>query len=73
MKSTTLFMFRLSFTLAINSIFASAFVSTNQSPPITKFRAATGDGDFVTPDMGDVGFVLLAGGTGSRMKASMRE
>jgi hypothetical protein len=28
---------------------------------------------FDTPDMGDVGFVLLAGGTGSRMKANMRE
>jgi hypothetical protein len=27
----------------------------------------------VTPDMGDVGFVLLAGGKGSRMKSSMRE
>jgi hypothetical protein len=29
--------------------------------------------DFGTPDMADVGFVLLAGGTGSRMKANMRE
>lgn len=28
---------------------------------------------FDTPDMADVGFVLLAGGTGSRMKANMRE
>jgi peptidoglycan biosynthesis protein MviN/MurJ (putative lipid II flippase) len=25
-----------------------------------------------TPDMDDVGFVVLAGGTGSRMKANMR-
>lgn len=29
--------------------------------------------DGTTPDMGDVGFVVLAGGTGSRMKAGMRE
>ena len=29
------------------------------------------DDDDDTPDMGNIGFVLLAGGTGSRMKASM--
>ena len=63
----------ISLILAFNSISASAFVSTNQAPLITRLSAANGDADFATPDMGDVGFVLLAGGTGSRMKASMRK
>eukprot|EP00533_Pseudo-nitzschia_delicatissima_P001409 CAMPEP_0116093638 /NCGR_PEP_ID=MMETSP0327-20121206/8704_1 /TAXON_ID=44447 /ORGANISM="Pseudo-nitzschia delicatissima, Strain B596" /LENGTH=299 /DNA_ID=CAMNT_0003585187 /DNA_START=42 /DNA_END=942 /DNA_ORIENTATION=+ len=71
MKSTTISFFRLALILAFNSGIASAFVSTNKPPSITKLSAANGDASFVTPDMVDVGFVLLAGGTGSRMKASM--
>lgn len=73
MNSTTKFLVRLSFILVINSSISSAFVTNKQSQPISKLRAVDDDGDFVTPDMGDVGFVLLAGGTGSRMKASMRK
>ena len=34
-------------------------------------QAAEGDSDAEVADLGDVGFVLLAGGTGSRMKANM--
>ena len=34
-------------------------------------QAAEGDADAEIVDLGDVGFVLLAGGTGSRMKANM--
>jgi len=71
MKSTTIFFFRLSFILAFGSSISSAFVSNGHSSPITKLRASSDDGEFSTPDMADVGFVLLAGGTGSRMKASM--
>jgi len=71
MKFTTISFFRLAFVLASHSSIASAFVSTNKSPSVTKLSAANGDASFVTPEMGDVGFVLLAGGTGSRMKASM--
>jgi hypothetical protein len=73
MKSTTIFLFRLSFILAFGSNIASAFVSNAHSSPITQLRASSDDGEFGTPDMADVGFVLLAGGTGSRMKASMRK
>jgi 2-C-methyl-D-erythritol 4-phosphate cytidylyltransferase len=54
------------------SHYASAFVtrpSIRTTPATTKIAAASDDND--TPEMGNVGFVLLAGGTGSRMKASM--
>ena len=38
------------------------------------YAASSSDDDgFVTPNMDDVGFVVLAGGTGSRMKANMRK
>jgi 2-C-methyl-D-erythritol 4-phosphate cytidylyltransferase len=33
--------------------------------------SATTNGEADAVDLGDVGFVLLAGGTGSRMKATM--
>lgn len=67
------FLFHLSFIVVMNSCMSSAFVSNRQSVAsvATKLSGTNGDSDFVTPDMGDVGFVLLAGGTGSRMKASM--
>ena len=38
---------------------------------LSKSRIAVSSSDEDTPDMGNLGFVLLAGGTGSRMKASM--
>lgn len=65
------FLFRLSLLFAFNATISFAFVSNTHSLPITKFYAANGEGEFTTPEMGDVGFVLLAGGTGSRMKANM--
>lgn len=52
----------------------SAFVATSSSDRINSIKLMSNIDDkseFDTPDMGDVGFVLLAGGTGSRMKASM--
>lgn len=54
---------------------ASAFVllPSMASSSTTISRLAMTSNDFETPDMSDVGFVLLAGGTGSRMKANMRE
>nr|AYV97150.1 2-C-methyl-D-erythritol 4-phosphate [Haslea ostrearia] len=51
--------------------------SFNQNPlKAETFRRGRGlygseDGSVPSPNMGDVGFVLLAGGTGSRMKANM--
>jgi hypothetical protein len=55
----------------------SAFVAKQHSERIINTRLNSdnnnGESDFITPDMGDVGFVLLAGGTGSRMKAGMRK
>jgi len=59
--------------VVLNSYISSAFVSNRQpvSPTTTQLSGSNGDAEIVTPDMGDVGFVLLAGGTGSRMKASM--
>lgn len=71
MKFTTMFLFRLSVTLVLNLSLSSAFVSNKRSRTIVELHATNGDGDMITPEMGDVGFVLLAGGTGSRMKASM--
>jgi len=71
MNSTMKFLFHLSLILMFNSCISSAFVCNKQSPSITKLSANNGESEFSTPDMGDVGFVLLAGGTGSRMKASM--
>lgn len=41
------------------------------SPSLVVLAAAAKDGDASAPDMSDVGFVVLAGGTGSRMKANM--
>jgi hypothetical protein len=73
MKFTTMFLFRLSVTLVLNLSLSSAFVSNKRSRTIVELHATNGDGDMITPEMGDVGFVLLAGGTGSRMKASMRK
>jgi hypothetical protein len=77
--------FKLALTLAVAAQTSSSFFT----PPscarrrdvaceqISRIRLAiTGggtEGTTTTPDMGDVGFVLLAGGTGSRMKATMRE
>jgi len=57
----------------MNAGTSSAFVSNRQhiASVASKLSGTNGDSDFVTPDMGDVGFVLLAGGTGSRMKANM--
>ncbi|KAG7366690.1 2-C-methyl-D-erythritol 4-phosphate cytidylyltransferase-domain containing protein [Nitzschia inconspicua] len=57
------------------SCHSSAFVphpkkTTPCSTKINNKLAISAD-DFETPDMSDVGFVLLAGGTGSRMKATM--
>mmetsp|Transcript_32013 Transcript_32013/g.35861 ORF Transcript_32013/g.35861 Transcript_32013/m.35861 type:complete len:310 (-) Transcript_32013:48-977(-) len=53
----------------------SAFVPKQHSSSCrnirTELKSNNGQSDCITPDMGDVGFVLLAGGTGSRMKASM--
>lgn len=50
----------------------SAFVTLNDRiNRITLNSNVDGKAEFDTPDFGDVGFVLLAGGTGSRMKASM--
>lgn len=58
------------------SVVASAFVARPSSlhlANVTPFKSqidASSDDDS-TPDMGNIGFVLLAGGTGSRMKANM--
>ena len=55
---------------------SSAFVAKHHTERIINTRLNSnnnGESDFITPDMGDVGFVLLAGGTGSRMKAGMRK
>lgn len=67
------FLLHLSFIVVFNSYISSAFVSNRQpvSPTTTQLNGSNGDAELITPDMGDVGFVLLAGGTGSRMKASM--
>ena len=73
MNSTSKFLVYLTFILVFSSSISSAFLSSKKSFPITKLRATDAEGDLATPDMGDVGFVLLAGGTGSRMKASMRK
>ena len=53
------------------STFASAKQSATSSS--TSLLAAGGDESFPSAgtDLSDVGFVLLAGGTGSRMKANM--
>lgn len=66
-----MFLFRLSLIFAISARISSAFVSNTHLTANSKLRAANDEGEFSTPEMGDVGFVLLAGGTGSRMKASM--
>jgi len=71
MKSLTFFLFRLLLISVLNSSISSGFVLNGHTSPITKLGATNDEGLFNTPDMGDVGFVLLAGGTGSRMKASM--
>mmetsp|Transcript_24622 Transcript_24622/g.67976 ORF Transcript_24622/g.67976 Transcript_24622/m.67976 type:complete len:299 (+) Transcript_24622:143-1039(+) len=65
--------FKLCVIVMTNAGTSSAFVSNRQhiASVTTKLSGTNGDSDFVTPDMGDVGFVLLAGGTGSRMKANM--
>ena len=68
-----MFFFRLSFIFVLSITVASAFVSNTHLPANLKLSAANNEGEFSTPEMGDVGFVLLAGGTGSRMKASMRK
>lgn len=39
----------------------------------TRLNGSENGMETTTPDMGDVGFVLLAGGKGSRMKSSMRK
>ncbi|VEU40033.1 unnamed protein product [Pseudo-nitzschia multistriata] len=67
------FLFHLSTLVLLKSCVSSAFVCNPQriASATTRLSAANGDVDFDTPEMGDVGFVLLAGGTGSRMKASM--
>lgn len=55
---------------------ASSFVIQASPLQTTEFatsksQLAASSGDESTPDMANIGFVLLAGGTGSRMKASM--
>eukprot|EP00535_Pseudo-nitzschia_heimii_P001788 CAMPEP_0197174362 /NCGR_PEP_ID=MMETSP1423-20130617/918_1 /TAXON_ID=476441 /ORGANISM="Pseudo-nitzschia heimii, Strain UNC1101" /LENGTH=295 /DNA_ID=CAMNT_0042623285 /DNA_START=65 /DNA_END=952 /DNA_ORIENTATION=+ len=64
-------LFRLSLILAFSTGISSAFLSNTRLLPNSKLLAAIDEGELTTPEMGDVGFVLLAGGTGSRMKASM--
>ena len=73
MNTSMVFLSRVALVLALNLSISLAFVSNKLSSPITQLSAADGEADFSTPNMGDVGFVLLAGGTGSRMKASMRK
>jgi len=52
----------------------SAFVTLNDRiNRITLNSNVDGKAELDNTDFGDVGFVLLAGGTGSRMKASMRK
>lgn len=55
---------------ALQLAVGSAFVPTQAKKIGTSLRAST-DNDSSMQDLGNVGFVLLAGGTGSRMKASM--
>jgi len=66
------FLFTLLLIFVVNSCLSSAFVAKQQTlSSVTKLSAINDEASFSTPDMGDVGFVLLAGGTGSRMKANM--
>jgi 2-C-methyl-D-erythritol 4-phosphate cytidylyltransferase len=66
---------RLAVALLWSLSYSAAFVlrpasqAHGQVPLKSRLGAASSDDD--TPDMGNIGFVLLAGGTGSRMKASM--
>lgn len=55
---------------ALQLAVGSAFVPTQAKKIGTSLRASTDD-DSSMQDLGNVGFVLLAGGTGSRMKANM--
>ena len=73
MNHSIMFSFRLSLIFIVGTSISSAFVSNTHLTANSKLSAATDEGEFSTPEMGDVGFVLLAGGTGSRMKASMRK
>ena len=68
-----MFLFRLSLIFVYSTSICSAFVYSTHPSPNSKLRAVNDEGELTTPEMGDVGFVLLAGGTGSRMKASMRK
>lgn len=55
---------------ALQLAVGSAFAPTQAKKIGTSLRASTDD-DSSMQDLGNVGFVLLAGGTGSRMKANM--
>jgi len=61
----------LTFQLCITSAFVPKQHALSDRIVSIELKSNNGESDFITPDMGDVGFVLLAGGTGSRMKASM--
>mmetsp|Transcript_67991 Transcript_67991/g.197037 ORF Transcript_67991/g.197037 Transcript_67991/m.197037 type:complete len:297 (+) Transcript_67991:96-986(+) len=54
---------------AVSQSWAFILRSPTSAIKSTSLRASSGEGN--TPDMSDVGFVVLAGGTGSRMKANM--
>jgi 2-C-methyl-D-erythritol 4-phosphate cytidylyltransferase len=62
----------LLWSLSVSSAFVlrpSSLVHGQVAP--SKSQIASGSSDDDTPEMSNVGFVLLAGGTGSRMKAGM--
>jgi 2-C-methyl-D-erythritol 4-phosphate cytidylyltransferase len=67
---------RLAVALLCSLSYSAAFVlrpasHVHGNVPVKSRLDATSSADDDTPDMGNIGFVLLAGGTGSRMKASM--
>ena len=49
----------------------TSFAMRRRAMPAVRAMQMTTNGDASPVDFGDVGFVLLAGGTGSRMKANM--
>ena len=59
----------------MTSAFSLNTITKSTTKITTKLDATSSSSDdgFVTPNMDDVGFVVLAGGTGSRMKANMRK
>ena len=64
----------LSFLVTLSCAFQPTFLSHKLRPSTTKIlhaASASDDEAAAAIDMGDVGFVVLAGGKGSRMKASM--